>query len=307
MPATPIPGLPDHPAALDDYLQWTESSVPGIRKDCEKTIVWHDGRRMRRDLAVVYLHGFSASRMETWPLCDRLAASIGANLFYTRLTGHGRDGPAMAEATLKDWQADGCEAVAVGRRLGRRIILVGTSTGATLATWLAAQPAVASALHSLVLLSPNFMPRNPLAAAALWPPSLRLMETLFGGWRAFELQNDVQARYWTVRYPISAVATMMQLVHLAWRTALGSVAVPVLTMLNPKDRIINVRLASARVRGFPDSRNQLVFFACNRDLGRHVLAGDVLSPGSVEAALTVIRRFLVARTDARFVRPSAVR
>ncbi|HSO21149.1 MAG TPA: alpha/beta fold hydrolase, partial [Desulfosarcina sp.] len=181
MPAPLTPIVPDSVDALDGYLHRAESRVAGIRRGCEKTIVWHGGRRQRRDLAVVYLHGFSASRRETWPLCDRLAESIGANLFYTRLAGHGRDGNALAEATLSDWQADGLEAVDIGRRLGRRIILVGMSTGGTLAAWLATQPKVAPLLHSLVLLSPNFMPKNPLAAAALWPPALRLMENSFGG------------------------------------------------------------------------------------------------------------------------------
>ena len=104
---------------------------------------------------------------------------MGANLFYTRLTGHGRDGYAMATATVRDWQNDGMEAVAIGRRLGRKIILVGTSTGGTLATWLAAQPSVAPMIHRLILLSPNFFPKNPMAAAALWPPALRLIRAAF--------------------------------------------------------------------------------------------------------------------------------
>ena len=57
--------LPDQLDLLDDYLQRSESRVPGIREGCQKTIVWHEGQRRRRDLAIVYIHGFSASRMET--------------------------------------------------------------------------------------------------------------------------------------------------------------------------------------------------------------------------------------------------
>lgn len=294
----PIYSVPYHMDALDDYLCRSESRVGGIREGCEKTIVWH-GKRQRRELAVVYLHGFSASRMETWPLCDRLADAVGAHLFYTRLSGHGRDGSAMADAVLSDWQADGREAIEIGRRLGRRIILVGMSTGGTLAACLAAQPSIAPHLHSLILLSPNFMPKNPLAAAALWPPALRVMTDFFGGWRCFTVQNDSQAQYWTVRYPIKAIAAMMQLVYRSWRVDLKAAAMPVLMMLNPWDRVINVSLAAARFTRFPNPANQLVFFRKNRDLGRHVLAGEILAPKATWPAMAVIMRFLAQLPVAR--------
>ena len=166
--------IPDRLDKLDGYLSESESRITGIREGCEKKIVWYNSQRQQTDLAIVYIHGFSASRMETWPLCDRLAEAMGANLFYTRLTGHGQDGYALGTATVEDWLTDGMEAMAIGQHLGKTFILVGTSTGGTLATWLAAQSSVAPLIHRLILLSPNFLPKNPMAAAALWPPALRL-------------------------------------------------------------------------------------------------------------------------------------
>jgi pimeloyl-ACP methyl ester carboxylesterase len=277
---------------LDGYLSEKESRVPGIREGCEKKIVWHGNQRQRRDLAIVYIHGFSASRMETWPLCDRLAEANGANLFYTRLTGHGQDGPAMARATVADWLNDGLEAVAIGRRLGRKVILVGTSTGATLAVCLAAQPSLATHIHRLVLLSPNYFPKNPLAAAALWPPSFRIMEQFYGGWRSFSIASDRHARYWTVRYPIKAIATMMQLVRRSWQIDPKDAAMPVLMMVNPWDRVINVTLAVTRFLAFPSAQKKLVLFRENRDPGRHVLAGDILSPEATAKAMDIIDAFI---------------
>jgi esterase/lipase len=281
---------------LDGYLADKESRTPSIRDDCEKKIVWCNGQRRQRNLAIVYIHGFSASRMETWPLCDQLAQAIGANLFYTRLTGHGQDGCAMAAATVKDWQNDGMEAVAIGRQLGKNIILMGTSTGGTLATWLAAQPSVAPAIHRLILLSPNFFPKNPIAAVTLWPPALRFCERFFGAWRCFTVSNAMQARYWTVRYPVSAIATMMQLVHLSWRIDLKNAAMPVLMMVNPWDRVINVTLALVRYLSFPSRRKKLVLFRGNKDLGRHVLAGDLLAPESTARVKAIVQVYLQDRS-----------
>lgn len=286
------PAIPHRLDLLDGYLERTESRAEELRPCCEKTIIWNDGEVRQREIAIVYLHGFSASRMETSPLCDRLARSMGANLFYTRLTGHGQDGPAMACATAEDWLNDGIEAVSIGRRLGKKIILVGTSTGATLATWLAAQPALVPRIHSLILLSPNYFPKNPLAAAALWPPSFRLFDRFFGEWRNFTITNVRHARYWTIRYPLTAVATMMQLVRQSWRVDLANASMPVLMMVNPWDRVINVSLALFRFRRFPGPQNKLVLFRGNTDIGRHVLAGDILAPEATPKALALIQDFL---------------
>ena len=202
----------------------------------------------------------------------------------------------MVTASIQAWQKDALEAIVIGRRLGKKIILVGTSTGATLAVWLAAQPSVAPLVHSLILLSPNFFPKNPMAAAALWPPALRRFESFFGSWRSFTIQNDTQARYWTVRYPLKAIATMMQLVRLSWRVNLKNAAMPVLMMINPWDRVINVTLALTRYLSFPCPQKKLVLFRKNRDLGRHVLAGDILAPEATAHAEAIIQGYLTARS-----------
>ena len=287
--------IPERLDILDSYIAKSESRVSGIRNGCEKKIVWYDNKRRQHDIAIVYIHGFSASRMETWPLCNRLAEALGANLFYTRLTGHGQNGNALATATVEDWMDDGMEAVTIGKRLGKKVILVGTSTGGTLAAWLAAQPTVAARIHRLILLSPNFFPKNPLAAAALWPPTLRFFEGFFGSWRCFIVSNAMQARYWTMRYPLKAIATMMQLVRLSWRIDLKNAAMPVLMMVNPWDRVINVTLAIMRYRAFPSSQKKLVLFRGNKDLGRHVLAGDILAPESTARAVAIIQSYLNSR------------
>lgn len=287
--------IPERLEMLDSYLAESESRVSGIRDGCEKIIVWYGDQRRQRDRSIVYIHGFSASRMETWPLCDHLAEAMGANLFYTRLTGHGQNGDALATATVQDWMDDGMQAIVIGQQLGEKVILVGTSTGGTLATWLAAQPSVAARIHRLILLSPNFFPKNPLAAAALWPPTLRLFESYFGGWRSFSVANARHAIYWTVRYPVRAIATMMQLVRLSWRIDLKNAAMPVLMMVNPWDRVINVTLAVMRYLTFPSSQKKLVLFRGNKDLGRHVLAGDILAPESTARAMAIIQSYLKSR------------
>ena len=122
------------------YLASQEAAVKGHPARPEKEIIWADpATKAKTPLAIVYIHGFSASKGEVRPLPDKVAAALGANLFYTRLTGHGQDGAAMADGSVNAWINDYAEAIAIGRAIGGKVVVIGTSTGASLATWAASQ------------------------------------------------------------------------------------------------------------------------------------------------------------------------
>eukprot|EP01035_Chromulina_nebulosa_P043338 gene43338-58702_t len=79
---------------VEAYLAESESVISGLRPSGRKEIVWADpATRARTDVAVVFIHGFSASPSELRPFPDIIAKNLGANLFLTRLTimsGKGR-------------------------------------------------------------------------------------------------------------------------------------------------------------------------------------------------------------------------
>ncbi len=89
-----------------------------------------------------------------------------------RLAGHGRSGDAMAEATIEDWLADFDEALEAAARLGERIIILASSTGATLTTVALARPGKAEKVAALVYLSPNFRVKSA-GASLLTVPGIR--------------------------------------------------------------------------------------------------------------------------------------
>ena len=55
-------------ASLDGYIEDKESEVLDIKPGNEAKIIWADSSKTRTEYAVVYLHGFSASREEGSPL-----------------------------------------------------------------------------------------------------------------------------------------------------------------------------------------------------------------------------------------------
>ena len=281
------------PEDVEAYVRSREAAVQGVREGDAKTIVWADpGLRAPTELAVVYLHGFSADRHEISPVAERVAAALGANLFLTRLAGHGRDAAAMGTATAADWLRDAEEAVAVGARLGRRIVLVGTSTGGTLAVWAAARERWRDVLAGVVLLSPNLGLADADARVLLWPWGGVLARLLVGPERCFEPLDAEQARHWTTCYPTRALLPMMALVEHVRTSDLGRVRAPLLVLYDPDDAVVDARATERLFAAFGSSRKELVVVRGSGDPQHHVLAGDVLSPGTTERVVEEILRFV---------------
>ena len=82
--------------------------------------------------SIVYLHGFSASQAEGDPVHKNIAAMFGCNLYLSRLAEHGIDTtePMMNLTADKNWES-AKQALAIGKQLGNKVILMGTSTGGT--------------------------------------------------------------------------------------------------------------------------------------------------------------------------------
>ena len=104
------------PAAIgsdpEAYLARQERSVKSVRPGQEKEIIWADpATKSKTPISIVYVHGFSASKWEVRPLPDKVAAALGANLFYTRLTGHGLRIAPMADVSVNAWVNDCAEAI----------------------------------------------------------------------------------------------------------------------------------------------------------------------------------------------------
>lgn len=274
------PMVPAELAALPAWLAAGEDTVPSLKRLARKEIVWADPEHpARTPVALVYLHGYSATRVETAPLADSVAAELGANLFYTRLSGHGRDGAAMADARVGDWLEDVREALAVARRLGERTVILGTSTGATLALWAAADAPERHDLAALVLISPNFAPADARSRVLLWPWGSTIARLVNGAEYSWEPANDAQAAGWTTRYPTRALPTMMALVD--WVTQperLARVQVPTLTLYSPNDEVIDVAALRSGIDALGAPVRERIEITSSTAPSQHVIAGDILSP-----------------------------
>lgn len=274
------------------YLAKSEQAVGGIREGLEKEIVWaYPESRAKTPLAFVYVHGFSASRMETHPLTETVSREFGANVFYTRLTGHGRDGAAMTDGSVAAWVNDIAEAVAVGRAIGERVVIISVSTGSSLAAWAASRPELMEGVAGHVMISPNFALRAKGAGILSLPFAGEIADLVMGKQRSFETRNDMHAQWWTSAYPTRALLPMKAAVDIAAGLRYSAISLPCLFIYSSKDSVVDPA-ATERVASLWGGRSETMVVDNSDDPSNHVIAGDALSPSTTAAVAARIVEFV---------------
>lgn len=299
-PDTPTarPSPPDSPRALDDWLHTSEARWTDIKPGTAKGIVWADPSKQPTEWAVVYLHGFSASRLETAPVADLVAKQLGANLFYTRLTGHGRTGPAMAEASVQDWMADTLEAVRIGKTLGRKVLLISCSTGSTLATWLATTTD-ASMVDAHVFISPNFGLKDKRSELINGPWGHRIAFAVTGDTITHRSDNPRDAQGWSQSYPTQALFPMLALVKKVRDSDLSSFQTPVLVMFSEADQTVDPEATKTVFTKLGATEKQLMPVTFSQSKGQHVLAGEIRDPQAVGPMVSSILQWTPSASPSR--------
>ena len=271
-----------NPSVIGDdpqaYLAREEAAVPNIREGLDKEIIWANPLvHAKTPLAVVYIHGFSASKGEIRPLPDDVADELGANLFYTRLTGHGQDGAAMAQGSVNAWVNDYEEALAIGRAIGDKVIVIATSTGGSLAAWAATQPNASSDVAAIAFISPNFGVKASGADLLTMPWGKQIAELVGGKERSFPPRNALHEKLWTTRYPMAALPPMAALTNLAYEAPVEKATIPALFIFSDSDKVVRPD-RTREIAGRWGAPHELVPVDDTGDPDNHVLAGDALSP-----------------------------
>ena len=287
--------VPDLPSDLEGYLAEREELVDSdfaLVPGTEKRVVWREPGQ-RTEYAVIYLHGFSATRQETAPLAEEIAAALGANLFETRLAGHGHTERPMHGVQAEEWLQDAVEALSIGARIGDKIVVVGTSTGGTLALAMADHES-AAAVTDIVLLSPNLQPADRRSNWLTRPLGPLLAQLISGDTRSWTAHNEQQERYWSTSYPTTAVVEVMRLVDFVRRQLPMSVSQDLLVIVSPDDSVVSAEVTRQVFKRIDAPQQLLIEFDQAQDPSNHVLAGDILSPDSTAEIASTIVEFVTA-------------
>ena len=265
--------------SVDHYLEKREKEVLGLQPGVCKEVTWAEKRGKKTKFSIIFLHGFTASKFELSPFPNAIALGLNANIYNARLSGHGCGGEALGKVKVKDWVFDLSEALEIGRKIGEKIIIIGSSTGGTLATVAASEKNVSG----IIFVSPNFKVRYrffqifTLGFARFWIP------LIFGKYREFQPISKEHAIYWTTRYPIVAVVTMATLVKKVVSQNFDKKNCPALFIVSEEDKVVDAKktLKIAEQWGGKSFVN-LVKCGPYDDPNSHVLAGDIKSPTQTE-------------------------
>jgi len=275
---------------LDDHLKRTESGVHALRSGCEKKIVWAGESGVKSQTSIVFIHGFSASRVESHPVIDLVAAELNANIYFSRLRGHGQDGRALAEATYKQLLDDTMEAIEIGKSIGNNVVLIGCSTGCSLIHIALDQD---QDIKAAIYISPNFGPK-PIKGHALRIPGAKfLVPLIFGQEHSFEAINDEYSTCWTTKYPTKALFTIKTAVLAAHQVDHRKIKVPIMMWFSDEDKVVNAKWTRriASIMGVNVTLHNPLLTEQD-DPSCHGIVGDILSPSQTSGAVDKLLNWL---------------
>ena len=275
---------------LDSLLESQEKMVRGLRPGTEKKIVWANESGVKSSTSVVFIHGFSATRFECSPVIDIVAEKLQANLYFARLRGHGQDGKALAESNFDDFMEDTIEAIEIGRMIGDKVIVIGSSTGCSLIHVALGQGVQ---IKSAVYISPNFGPK-PLKGQVLRLPGAKfLVPLVFGKKHSIITKSTEHAKCWTTSYPTMALFTIKETVLAAHQVDHRAIKVPIMMWFSDDDKVVNAKW-TRRIASMMGDNVTLhnPSLTDQDDPSCHGIIGDILSPSQTSVAVDKLLNWL---------------
>lgn len=284
-----LPTVPADPLQLEKYIAANEEAHK-LRPNNEARIVWfNDSAKEKTEYAVVYLHGFSASQEEGNPVHLDFAKKFGCNLYLSRLAEHGIDTTEqLVNMTADNLWNSAKEAYAIGKQLGRKVILMTTSTGGTLALQLAADY---PEINSLILMSPNIAINDPNAWLLNNHWGLQIAHLVKGAYNKADDTTAIYRQYWNTPYRMEAAVQLEELLETTMKASVfEKVKQPVLLLYYYKDEehqdpVVKVSAMKRMFNqlGTPDSLKREIPVP---EAGNHVIGSYIKSKDykTVEAA-----------------------
>jgi pimeloyl-ACP methyl ester carboxylesterase len=301
-PATPsykteMPVVPADATQLELYIKNNEAQHK-IKPDNEARIIWaNDSLKQKMEYAIVYLHGFAASQAEGDPIHKNIAKEFGCNLYLSRLAEHGIDTvDALVNLTADRFWESAKQALAIGKQLGKKVILMGTSTGGTIALRLAA--AYPNDVAALILMSPNIGINDPNAWLVNNHWGLQMLRLILKSDYITDKDNrPLNKQYWNWQYRAEAAVTLEEIVETTMnKETFEKVKQPVELLYYYKDELhqdsrvkVSAMLNMYNELGVADSlkRKQAM-----PDAGSHII-GSYIQSHDVEGVQKEIEKFMV--------------
>lgn len=288
-----VPGT----AQLEQFIAANEA-MHKLRPNNEARVVWsNDSVKQKTPYSIVYLHGFTASQEEGNPVHRDIAKQFGCNLYLSRLAEHGIDtAEQLVNLTIDNYWKSAQQALAIGKQLGDKVILMGTSTGATQALQLAA--AYPGDVAALILYSPNIAINDPNAWILNNHWGLQIARLVKkGNYNNPEDERPVYRQYWNKPYRLEAAVALEEMLETSMnKKTFEKIHQPALLLYYYKDEahqdpVVKVSAMKEMFAQLATPANLKKEVALP-NTGNHVIASPIKS-GDVAGVENETRRFMV--------------
>lgn len=290
-----LPEIDESPDSLEKYISEKENN-PGIKPDNKARIIWYDSSRTKTPFSIVYLHGFRASQKEGDPIHQKIAKGFGCNLYLNRLPEHGIDTTdAFIDFTADKLWENVKEALAIGKAIGDKVIIISTSTGGTAAIYLASQ--FPDDIYALINMSPNIEINNATAFILNNHWGVQVAKLSQGGnYVEFEEDNTTSI-YWTPKIRIESLAHLEEFVEETMtEETFSKVKTPSLTLYYYKNEVeqdpvlkVEAMLRMHKQLATPDSLKSAIAIP---NAGAHCIGSDLTSK-DIDGVFNQIEIFLI--------------
>ena len=205
-----LPLITDNLSEINNLI-FKENQNKNIREGNHSRIIWADSIPKKTEYATVVLHGFSASPGENESLYTNFANRYKTNLYAPRLFEHGlKDKEPLLNFTAEGYLESAKKGLAIGKKIGEKVILICTSTGATAGLYLAANH---PEIYALILISPNIDVYDTNSNLITKPWGEQILKAVYGGnYQTWEPPNGAD-KFWYGTYRVEAMIQLKALIQ----------------------------------------------------------------------------------------------
>ena len=184
----------------------------------------------------------------------------------------------VSEGLIHDWA-----------KATKKIIVIGTSMGGTIATILAASTELNEDVAGYVMVSPLYGVNNPAAPLLSLPLARYWIPLVAGEIRSFEPDNESHGKYWTTSYPTVSALSMQAAIDHAVSLNMNEVKAPALFIYSENDQVVDVDKIKNVIENWGGITTvEKRIMTSSDDPQSHVIAGDIRSPSQTRETSDLI-------------------
>ena len=223
---------------VQEYLDMRENKFPELHKDAKKKIIWRDkDKKNKSEYSLVFLHGGFATGRQQEETLVKIADKLNANLFISRLAGHGSGYLSTKELKAEDYLYDIAESVKIGKIIGEKVILMGFSAGGTFSLMAAKDDQLSKYIDYLVLVAPYTPRLSPIYFVAA--TGLFFKKTYeFNFPSLFNLSTDEWSPFWVNKFDRNFPKEFWKAMYSGNELKYKKTSLPLLIFYEEKDKVV---------------------------------------------------------------------